>query len=202
MPCRRTNPSTGTRRPMRPHRPAAMPARGWCGRKRFDPTPYQLAIPIAILNSCDAERHLRTIVGIMPRTRIPVGSSIADLERALQRRRAEYTKLLKERVGLERRLGVIDAKLRALGGGRGGGVMNTAYTTASGRARNSQSLVATLTDVMTKANKPLNVGEIVEKVQASGYRSNSINFRALVNQTLIKERKRFSNAGRGLYRIK
>jgi hypothetical protein len=39
-------------------------------------------------------------------------------------------------------------------------------------------------------------------VQKSGYRSNSANFRSIVNQTLIKERKRFGQAGRGIYQLK
>ena len=35
----------------------------------------------------------------------------------------------------------------------------------------------------------------------SGYRSNSANFRSIVNQTLIKD-KRFGSAGRGVYQLK
>jgi hypothetical protein len=35
-------------------------------------------------------------------------------------------------------------------------------------------------------------------VQAGGYRSGSANFRTIVNQRLITE-KRFKNAGRGMY---
>ena len=37
----------------------------------------------------------------------------------------------------------------------------------------------------------MKVGDITDAVLATGYRSNSDNFRAIVNQTLIKERKRF-----------
>jgi hypothetical protein len=51
-------------------------------------------------------------------------------------------------------------------------------------------------------DKPLSVGDIVEKVQAAGYHSNAANFPALVNQTLIKQRKLFAKAGRGIYQIK
>ncbi len=64
------------------------------------------------------------------------------------------------------------------------------------------SLVSTLTNVLSQAKKPLKVGEILEKVQASGYHSKAVNFRGLVNQTLIKQRKLFANAGRGLYQMK
>jgi hypothetical protein len=62
------------------------------------------------------------------------------------------------------------------------------------------SLVATLESVLA-SGKPMSVGDIVESVQKQGYRSGSANFRAIVNQTLIKE-KQFSSAGRGVYQLK
>ena len=40
---------------------------------------------------------------------------------------------------------------------------------------------------------------LVNAVQAAGYRSNSKSFKNIVNQQLIKERKRFSQVDRGLY---
>jgi ribosomal protein L19E len=40
----------------------------------------------------------------------------------------------------------------------------------------------------------------MEGVLAAGYRSNSGNFRGIVNQALIKD-KRFTSAGRGLYEM-
>jgi hypothetical protein len=54
---------------------------------------------------------------------------------------------------------------------------------------------------LRSAGRPLSVGDILQKVHAAGYRSNSANFRALINQTLIKE-KRFVSAGRGIYQLK
>ena len=39
-----------------------------------------------------------------------------------------------------------------------------------------------------RGGKPMRVGDIVDAVQGAGYRSNSDNFRGIVNQTLIKER--------------
>src|SRR3712207_8218784 len=52
-----------------------------------------------------------------------------------------------------------------------------------------------------EGGKTMSVGEIVEAVERSGYRSNSANFRGIVNQTLIKD-KRFQQAGRGQYQLK
>ena len=42
----------------------------------------------------------------------------------------------------------------------------------------------------------------MEAVKANGYRSSSDNFRGIVNQTLIKEKKRFTAPSRGLYQLK
>jgi len=70
-----------------------------------------------------------------------------------------------------------------------------------GRGRNEQSLVKMIEGVLGKTGKPMNVGDIAAEVQRRGYKSNSANFRAIVNQTLIKE-KQFSQASRGMYQLK
>jgi len=119
------------------------------------------------------------------------GMSISDIESILAQRRGELTKLRKQRAEVERELTRLDRKIESLGGGRSRG----------GRARNEKSLTAILEDVLQKSGKPMQVGDIVEKVQGAGYRSSSANFRGIVNQTLIRD-KRFSSAGRGMYQLK
>ena len=124
--------------------------------------------------------------------------NIAQLERILTDRKTELTKLERHRAALQRRLEGLDRRIIKLGGIRGmrgrigGGI----------RARNPQSLVETLEQVMRGHGKPMRVGEILDAVTATGYRSNSANFRGIINQTLIKERKRFAQAGRGTYELK
>jgi hypothetical protein len=113
------------------------------------------------------------------------------LEKVLESRRRKVATLERERGRLKKRLDELDRKIVSLSGGRGGG----------GRAQNPMSLVAAMTSALGSAGKPLSVGEILQKVQSAGYRSNSANFRALINQTLIKE-KRFVSAGRGIYQLK
>jgi hypothetical protein len=132
--------------------------------------------------------------------RYPTRFSISQLESMLNSRRDQLAALAKERAQLEKQLGALDLKIRTLGGSRGSGASIDA--TASGRARNEKSLIATMEEVLTKAGKPMGVGDILEAVQASGYRSTSANFRGIINQTLILQRKRFTNAGRGLYAMK
>jgi len=68
------------------------------------------------------------------------------------------------------------------------------------RAKNKMSLAETLAGVL-KGKQFMAVPEIVDAVLASGYKTTSKAFRALVNQTLIKN-KQFKNAGRGKYALK
>ena len=125
------------------------------------------------------------------------GMSIAQLEQMLAGRKSELNQKQKEHSRLSARLQQLEAEIRELGGsagrrGRGGG--------GGTRARNEKNLIETLEEVL-KAGKPMKVGDIAEAAQKSGYRSNSSNFRGIVNQTLIKD-KRFSSAGRGVYQLK
>jgi hypothetical protein len=127
--------------------------------------------------------------------------AIADLQRILGQRQHELKKLYKQRTRLERDLDGVDreiARIEGSGGGRGG----RRGGGPGSRARNDKSLADTLEDVLRSKSGPLGVGDIMEAVLATGYRSNAANFRGIINQQLIKERKRFQKAGRGMYQIK
>ena len=91
--------------------------------------------------------------------------------------------------------------------GRPPGSKNLAKTPGNspkrdGRVKNEMSLVASLEKVLGESANPLSVGDIMSKVQGLGYKSSSPNFRGIINQTLIKEKKRFGSAGRGMYEMK
>jgi hypothetical protein len=131
----------------------------------------------------------------MPRGKASSGLSISELERMLNERRSTLQRLRKQRNEAQRRLDAIDREMDKLGGGGGGG------RRGGGRARNEMSLVATLESVLKKG-EPMSVGDIVDGVQTAGYRSGSANFRGIVNQTLIKEKKKFSSPSRGMYQLK
>ena len=122
--------------------------------------------------------------------------NISQLERILQERRGDLTRLERQRSDLQRKLDGVERQIAKLGGSLRGGRRG-----AGGRARNEQSLVAVLESVLGNG-KPMKVGDIVDAVTAGGYRSNSANFRGIVNQTLIKERKRFAPVDRGVYQLK
>src|SRR3954454_21068021 len=136
----------------------------------------------------------------MARPRMLDSMTIAQLEGLLSTRRTRLTQLARDRKKAQAKLDVIDRQIAQLdgratrgGGGGGGG--------GGGRARNEMSLVEAMAIVL-KDGKPMRVGDIAEAVTRTGYRSNSANFRGIVNQTLIKERKQFQSAGRGLYQVK
>lgn len=124
----------------------------------------------------------------MPRI-APNGFSIGQLENLLITRRSQIRKLEKKRARVAKQLALVDRQINDLGGGTGV------------RARNSESLVEMLKAVLDNAGKPMKVGDITAAVQKRGYHSNSANFRAIVNQTLIKE-KQFIQASRGIYKIR
>jgi septal ring factor EnvC (AmiA/AmiB activator) len=124
--------------------------------------------------------------------------NIAQLEQILNNRRTEVGRLSKQRKDLQRKLDALDREIERVGGNGSvsGGKRGT-------RARNDQSLAETIEQVMRGVGKPMGVGDITAAVEATGYRSNSASFRAIINQTLIKERKRFAKAGeRGVYQLK
>ena len=131
----------------------------------------------------------------MPRGSNGVNLTLDQLERMLNQRRKDLSRLTRKRATAQRRLEDIDDKIRRLGGSaisiRGGGR----------RARNDQSLVEVIHTVLQKAARPLRVSAIADAANSAGYRSSSANFRGIVNQMLIKD-PRFTSQNRGFYQLK
>ena len=80
------------------------------------------------------------------------------------------------------------------------GVRAKKKTTRRRRPENIMSLV----DAMKKAlgRKTMGNKELAKAVKKTGYRSNSANFRSIVNQTLVKNKKVFKRVERGMYAVK
>ena len=136
----------------------------------------------------------------MARTRSNVELTLAQLERLMRSRRSEMTRLTRQRDKLQKKLDVLNGRIAEISGGASGNG-NAGGGTGRGRARNDVSLQDAIHQVLSKASGAMNVGDIMEKVRAAGYRSNSANFRGIVNQTLIKD-KRFTSSARGVYQLK
>jgi hypothetical protein len=110
-------------------------------------------------------------------------------------------KFEKQRARLARRLETLDNKIIGLGGSAHNGATRGIRVGRGGRAQNAVSLPETLVRVLTKQGGPMAVKDIVAAVIATGYRTTSDNFRAIVNQALIKD-KRFAQTSHGNYAMK
>jgi hypothetical protein len=134
----------------------------------------------------------------MPRPASGANWNIADLRRILNERTRTLDRLQKRRQKAVRAVEAIDAEIAKIAGNGGLGRMGGM---GGGRVRNDKSLPDYIEDFLSKNGKPARVGDIAEGVQSLGYRSNSKTFKNIVNQMLIKERKRFQAVDRGLYSL-
>ncbi|HZW05486.1 MAG TPA: hypothetical protein VFF65_00055, partial [Phycisphaerales bacterium] len=87
----------------------------------------------------------------------------------------------------------IDAMIAALGGPSGGG------RGAGRRGRGSND--ATLADYLRRAltGNTMGVTEVADAVQKIGYKTNSPNFRTIVNAALMAKKNGFKRVARGKY---
>jgi hypothetical protein len=127
----------------------------------------------------------------MARPRTLDSLSVADLQKLIAERKRGQSGLRKQRAKLLKELAKIDKQLGNEGGGRRGG---------GTRPRNSMPLAEVLAEVL-KSGKPMKVPDIAAAAQEQGYKSSSPKFTAIVNQTLIKD-KRFNATERGVYAMK
>jgi hypothetical protein len=139
----------------------------------------------------------------MPGTKL-ARVSLLQLKAELARRQKTLPKLARRRAKLVKALAAIDQQIAAACGekapARGGRI---ARLGARGRKRRSGrpprpgSLKATILAAMG-AKKALSVPEAVQAAIDGGYKSQSKNFRLLVNQTLLNEPE-FRKVSRGKY---
>jgi len=120
------------------------------------------------------------------------GLSVTDLQMELRRRQRGVARLERRREKLMSELAQINTDIAGLGG-------SSAGVTASGRARNTMTLPDALARVLSGIE--MSVTEASEAVRAAGYQSGAANFRTMVNQALLKD-KRFTKVSRGRYTAK
>lgn len=118
----------------------------------------------------------------------PVSLRTAELAAELKRRQRGVNVLHRRREHLMNQLENVNAQIAELGG-------NGIGVTASGKARNAQTLPDALHGVLQ--GREMSVVEAVDAVRASGYVSGAANFRTMVNQALLKDR-RFKKVRRGV----
>lgn len=125
--------------------------------------------------------------------------TLEDIKKEVAKRQKTVDALAKRRARLLDELGEVDGELRRLGGVIGANGRIVALTgPGRKRPRNEMNLANSLAKVL--ANKAMSVTEVAEAVQEAGYATTSPNFRTIVNQTLIKDR-RFKRVSRGRYTV-
>lgn len=130
--------------------------------------------------------------------------TIAELQRIISDKKIELDKLYRQRKVAQKKLAIIDRQIFKVDGGSsssGNGHRPSGFTSSGRAQKNEHNLIDTIESILAHAGKAMKVPDITEKVLASGYRSGSSNFRGIVNQTLIKD-KRFANVDRGVYELK
>jgi len=149
--------------------------------------------------------------------------STSELQRELNKRKAKLQSLVNRRNTIAAQLANLESEINALGGlakasknqgkvtrGRRRGRRATSkvrrvkaggrsvrFRGARTRAANSMTLTEALKKVLK--GKTMGVTEVAKAVQKAGYKTNSNNFRTIVNQTLIKNPKMFKKPARGQY---
>ena len=116
--------------------------------------------------------------------------SVAELQAEIARREKGLTKLRRKRERLLKNLADVEAALAKVGASLGGGRRGP-------RMRNDSSLLDALIKVLT--GKTMSVTEAAEAVQNAGYKTSSPNFRTIVNQCFIANKKKFKRVSRGNY---
>ena len=117
--------------------------------------------------------------------------SIEELKSEIRKRERQLGTLLKKRATLVAPLEEINAEILEMGG-----VAGVLPDAGRKRHRNDANLADALANLLAK--KTMSVTEAAEKVQEAGYKTTSPNFRTIVNQTLLRD-KRFKRIGRGQY---
>ena len=116
------------------------------------------------------------------------GVSTVDLQREIARRQRSRDRLVEKRAKLAADLAALDAEIAALG---------ASGAAAGKRVRNEANLVDSLKGVLSNAT--MGVAEAADAVQRAGYRTSSPNFRTIVNQALLANKKAFRKVARGRY---
>lgn len=118
--------------------------------------------------------------------------SVAELEQMLQAaRQAELSRLIERRDQLASELAQLERQIEETGGGpaAGRGRRVLRKRPGGGRSRNQPSLKKVILEVLQKSKKPISTSDVVERVQAAGYKSSSDEFRKVVYLNLFNLKK-------------
>lgn len=107
--------------------------------------------------------------------------TVAQLEQALLKKKGKLESLLTRREKLQRQLDKVQRQIDGIAGRSGDGGMRRRKRR---RPRNTKSLRTIVMDLLGKSKKGLSISELHERVEQTGYRTRSKNFRNVLYQCL------------------
>jgi len=107
--------------------------------------------------------------------------TVAQLEQALQKKKGRLDALVGRREQLQRQLDKVERSIEDIAGR---GAMEGDLRKRRKRPKNAQSLRAIVLDLLTKNKKGLSISELHERVEGTGYKTRSRNFRNVLYQCL------------------
>ena len=135
----------------------------------------------------------------MPRPKLST-MSIAALRQEIERRQKLLPKLIAQRDALNREI----ADLQGSAAAQAQKAAKPAVAPTKTRKRRMPKNTLRLADalaVFMKGKKKVTIGDAMEGVLAAGYKSNARDFRSVVNNMLLTD-KRFKKTGRGVFALK
>ena len=127
--------------------------------------------------------------------------SVSDLERMLKARKSELDNLIKKRDTKLKELSLIEKRIKVLEGRKRATAQKTRRKSRK-RAKNKLSLRSTVTDVLSKNKNGIALDPLSKRILATGYKSNSGNFKNVLYQCLYNHDEFIHDKKTGLYRVK
>lgn len=126
--------------------------------------------------------------------------TLAQLERALEKKRTKLDDLHSRRDSLQQQLAKVESQIAGIAGraGAGGGGVRKRRK----RPKNAQSLKAYVNDILGRNKKGLTLAELHEKLEQTDYRSRAQNFRNVLYQCLYNSDDIQQDKSTGKYALK
>ena len=135
----------------------------------------------------------------MPRSKLST-MSIADLRQEIERRQKLLPKLIAQRDALSREITELQSLATPVARKAAKPEAAPKRTRRRQRAKNKVGLADALAGFL-KGKAKVTIGEAMEGVLAAGYKTKSSDFRSVVNNMLLTD-KRFKKVSRGEFRLK
>ena len=126
--------------------------------------------------------------------------SVSDLERMLKTRKSELESLIKKREKRLKELSLIEKRIKVLEGRKQAAGRKKRRTTRK-RVKNAQSLRSTVTEVLSRNKNGIALDPLSKRILATGYKSNSGNFKNVLYQCLYNHDEFLHDKKTGLYRV-